>query len=144
VINIAEPDRKRRLKMKTLNWIRLAVLAAVSLVPGMAACTYSAADNAPTLSASGGYVSVTVYTQPGCRWSVTKNAAWMSSQNYGVGSGTLYIAAGATRSARSGIVRVYSDYISAELGLSDGSIGGRSSITGAMLRPILQFTVREN
>jgi hypothetical protein len=130
--------------MKTqLKWIRLAALAAVSMLPGMA-CTYSAAANSPTLGPSGGYVSVTVYTQPGCRWSITKNAAWLSSQNYGAGSGTIYIAAAATRSARNGIVRVYADYISNELSLSDGSIGGRSSVNGGLLRSILQFYVIEN
>jgi|HubBroStandDraft_3_1064219.scaffolds.fasta_scaffold132870_1 hypothetical protein len=133
--------------MKTsisLKWIRLAALAAVSVLPGMAACTYSASPNSPTLGPSGGYVSVTVYTQPGCRWSITKNAAWLSSSNYGVGSGTIYIAAASTRSARSGIVRVYPDYVAGELSLSDGSIGGRSSVTGGVMRAILQFYVIEN
>jgi hypothetical protein len=133
--------------MKTqisLNWLRLAALAAVSVLPSMAACTYSASANAPTLGAAGGYVSVSVSTQPGCRWSVTKTVGWISSQTYSSGAGTIYLAVGSTRAARSGIVRVYPDYIASELSLSDGSIGGRSSVTGAIMRAILQFSVIEN
>ncbi len=132
--------------MKThfsMNWIRLAALAAVTLMPGMA-CSYSASANAPTLGAAGGYVSITVSTQPGCRWSVTKPGAWVSSASSGIGSGTMYLAVASTRVARSGLVRVYSDYISAEFSLSDGEIGGRSSVTGQTLRPILQFRITEN
>ena len=46
--------------MKTstsMNCLRLAAMIAVTLMPGKAACTYSASANAPTLSANGGYVS---------------------------------------------------------------------------------------
>ena len=132
--------------MKTpLNWIRLAVLAAVSLVPGMAACTYSASANAPTLGPAGGYVTVSVWTQPGCRWSVNRPATWLApSSMYNTGTGTVYFYVASTRAARSVIEHVYNDYISSEFTFSDGSIGGRSSVTGAMMRPILQFRITEN
>ena len=134
--------------MKTqlsLNWIRLAVLAAVSTLPGMAACTYSASANAPTLGPAGGYVSVSVWTQPGCRWSVNRPVAWMApSSMYNTGSGTVYFYVASTRTARSVMEHVYSDYISGEYSLSDGTIGGRSSVTGQLMRPILQFRVTEN
>jgi hypothetical protein len=144
----AELDRKRRFTMKTsisLKWIRLAALAAVSVLPGMAACTYSASANAPALGPAGGYVSVTVWTEPGCRWSVNRAAAWLApSSMYNTGTGTVYFYVASTRAARNVMEHVYSDYISAEYTLPDGTIGGRSSVTGQMLRPILQFRITEN
>jgi hypothetical protein len=132
-------------KMKTsisMNCVRLAVLAAATLMPGMAACTYSASANAPVLGAAGGYVSVTVSTQPGCRWSVAKPGTWLSSAASSAGSGTMYLLAASTKVARSGIVRVYPDLITNEISLTDGEIGGRSA-TGLLLRPILQFTITQ-
>lgn len=126
----------------SLIWIRLAALAAFSLMPGMA-CTYSAAPNAPALGASGGYASVTVWTQPGCRWEVTKTVGWVSSPTFSTGTGTMYMSVGATRTSRSGLVRVYSDYISNEVSLGGGQIGGRSSTTGIIIQPILQFYVTQ-
>ena len=96
--------------MKTsisMNCLRLAALAAVTLMPGMAACTYSAYPNAPTLTAAGGYVAVSVVTQPGCRWSVNQPDTWASpTQRSATGSGTIYIYVAATRSARSAVERV--------------------------------------
>jgi hypothetical protein len=134
--------------MKTsiaMNCLRLAVLAAATLTPGMAACSYSAYTSAPTLGAGGGYVAVTVYTQPGCRWSVNQADVWATPlQRNATGTGTIYIYVAPTRSARSAAERVYSDYLSSEVGLGDGSIGGRSSVTGQLMRPILQFRITEN
>jgi hypothetical protein len=129
----------------SMNCLRLAFLAAATLMPGMAACTYSASANAPTLGAAGGYVSVTVYTQPGCRWTVSKPETWATpTQSYGTGTGTIYVYVASTRTARTTVDRVYSDYISGEVSLSDGTIGARSSVTGELMRPILQFRITEN
>ena len=133
--------------MKTstsLNCLRLAALAAVTLMPGMA-CTYSASANAPTLGAAGGYVAVSIATQPGCRWSVNQADVWVTpAQRQGTGSATVYIYVASTRSARSAVERVYSDYLSIETTLSNGLIGGRSGVTGALMLPILQFRITQN
>lgn len=134
--------------MKTsisMNCLRLAALAAVTLMPGIAACTYSAYPNAPTLSAAGGYVAVSVVTQPGCRWSVNQPDVWATpTQRNATGSGTIYVYVAATRTPRSAVERVYTDSITSEYTMPDGSIGGRSATTGQMLRPILQFRITEN
>lgn len=134
--------------MKTsisMNCLRLATLAAVTLMPGMAACTYSVSANAPTLGAAGGYVAVSIATQPGCRWSVNQPTVWVTpAQRTGTGSATVYIQVASTKAARSAEERVYSDYMTTELTLSDGSIGGRSSVTNQLMRPIFQFRIAEN
>jgi hypothetical protein len=131
-------------KSFSINCLRLAALAAVTLMPGMA-CTYSAAANAPTLSAAGGYVSVTVYTQAGCRWSVNQPDTWATPlQRNAVGTGTIYVYVAATRSARTAVQRVYADYISSEVGVGGGNIGGRSSVTGQLIMPIYTYRITEN
>jgi hypothetical protein len=134
--------------MKTsisMNCLRVAALAAVTLMPGMAACTYSASSNSPTLGPAGGYVAVSIATQPGCRWSVSQAGVWITpAQREGTGSATVYIYVAPTRTARSAVERVYSDYVSTEVTLSNGTIGGRSGVTGAMIQPILQFRITEN
>jgi hypothetical protein len=73
--------------MKT---IRLAALAAVTLLPAMA-CTFSASS--PVVGAGGGNTAVQIYTQPGCSWQVTAGAAWMElySARSGSGNGTVYV-----------------------------------------------------
>jgi hypothetical protein len=70
--------------------IRLAALAAVSLLPAMA-CTFSASS--PTVGEGGGNTAVQIYTQPGCSWQVTAGAAWIElySAHSGTGTGTVYI-----------------------------------------------------
>jgi hypothetical protein len=70
--------------------IRLAALAAVSLVPAMA-CSYSASS--PAVGAGGGNVAIQIYTQPGCAWQVTSSAEWLQifSSRSGSGSGTVYV-----------------------------------------------------
>ncbi len=134
--------------MKTsisMNCLRLAAMIAITLIPGKAACTYSASANAPTLGAAGGYVSVTVYTQPGCRWSLNRPDTWVAPlQTNAVGSGTVYIYVASTRSARSTVERVYSDYLAGEYAMGGGTIGGRSSMTGQMMTAFLQFRIVQN
>jgi hypothetical protein len=134
--------------MKTstsMNCLRLAAMIAVTLMPGKAACTYSASANAPTLSANGGYVSVTVATQPGCRWSVNRPDSWVTPlQTYATGSGTVYLYIASARAARSAVERVYPDYLSGEYTLNPGTIGGRSSVTGQVMLPFLQFRISQN
>ena len=70
--------------------IRVAALAAVTLIPAMA-CTYSA--GAAVVGAGGGNTAVQIYSQPGCSWSVTAGAEWLQlySTHYGTGNGTVYI-----------------------------------------------------
>jgi hypothetical protein len=82
------------------NSIRLAALAAITLLPRMAhaqsykPCTYSASS--PSIAAAGGYVTMQVYTQPQCQWQVVGGAKDMRiySGNAGRGNGvvTLYVA----------------------------------------------------
>src|SRR5271166_4027546 len=128
--------------MKTsisMNCLRLAAMIAITLIPGKAACTYSASANAPTIGANGGYVSVTVYTQAGCRWSVNRPDAWVTPlQTDAVGSGTIYLYVASTRTPRTTVERVYADYISGEYAVNPTTIGGRSSTTGQIILPILQ------
>ena len=134
--------------MKTsisINCLRLAAMIAITLIPGKAACTYSASANAPTLGANGGYISVTVSTQAGCRWSVNRPDTWVTPlQTYATGSGTIYLFVASTRAARSAVERVYPDYLAQEYTLSSGIISGRSSVTGAIMVPFLQFRISQN
>jgi hypothetical protein len=63
---------------------------------------------------------------------------------YNTGTGTVYFYVASTRVARTVVEHVYNDYMSSELTLGDGTIGGRSSVTGQIMRPILQFRITEN
>jgi hypothetical protein len=89
------------------NGIRLAALAAFTLLPGMA-CTYSATS--PVVGSAGGKVAVTVYTQPGCAWTA-EGASFGSviAGRQGRGSGTfyMYVSPNSGRAARSAVVRGY-------------------------------------
>jgi len=71
--------------------IRVAALAAVTLLPAMA-CTYSASTPAP-VGAGGGDFAVQINTQPGCAWQVGAGAAWMDiySARTGSGAGIIYV-----------------------------------------------------
>jgi hypothetical protein len=73
-----------------MHSIRLAALAAATLLPGMA-CSYS--TSSPTVGAAGGNTAVAIYTQPGCSWQVSSGAAWLQiySARSGVGNGTVYV-----------------------------------------------------
>jgi hypothetical protein len=123
--------------MKTNNLmslIRLAALASLSLLPGMAACTYSATS--PVVGSGGGYVSVYVYTQPGCAWQLDGGSfASAVSSRSGSGSGavTLYVAPNSTRSAR------YSYFNGFTPGgyVQTNYIPGRSGVVGG--GPVLVF-----
>jgi hypothetical protein len=88
------------------NGIRLAALAAFTLLPGMA-CTYSATS--PVVGAGGGNVSVQVYTQPGCAWTAEDTSfASVRSGRQGRGSGSFWMYVQPNRSrARSAAVRGY-------------------------------------
>lgn len=70
--------------------IRLAALAAATLLPGMA-CTYSATS--AVAGANGGNIAVRISTQPGCKWEVSAPAAWTQifSAHSGSGNGTVYV-----------------------------------------------------
>ena len=69
--------------------IRLAALAAVTLLPAMA-CTFSASS--PVVGAGGGNTAVQINTQPGCAWQVTAGADWIEiySARSGNGPGTVW------------------------------------------------------
>ena len=114
------------------NGIRLAALAAFTLLPGMA-CTYSATS--PVVGAGGGNIAVTVYTQPGCTWTA-ENASFGSvfSGRYGNGSGTFYMYVSPNYGrARSAVVRGYNTVQSYQ-------IGGRS---GPTVQIVFQSTLTQ-
>ena len=116
--------------MKTntlMNLIRLAALASLTLLPGMA-CTYSATS--PTVGAAGGHATIQVYTQPGCAWQLTGSHQYLAfaSANQGRGNGavTLYLQPnyGAARTFRlKGVV-----YVQPTLGGRNGSPGGWTTV----------------
>jgi hypothetical protein len=115
--------RRGEITMKTnilQNSIRLAALAAITLLPRMAhavdlrqPCTYSA--SAPSIAAAGGYVTMQVYTQPQCQWQVVGGAQDMRiySGNVGRGNGivTLYVSPnmGPARTFLLNVMRSYGD-----------------------------------
>lgn len=107
--------------------IRLAALAAVTLLPAMA-CSYSASTPAP-VGSGGGNTTVQIYTQPGCPWQVTSSAGWLQPflNRSGSGPGTAYVYLtpdeGAPRQGYINVV-VYSGT------LNSSFIPGRSSVTG--------------
>ena len=114
------------------NGIRLAALAAFTLLPGMA-CTYSATS--PVVGAGGGNVAVTVYTQPGCSWIAEDNSfASVFSGRYGRGSGSyyMYVRPNPAR-ARSAPVR---GYVTGQ----SNQIGGRS---GPPVQIVFQSTLTQ-
>ena len=86
--------------------IRLAALAALTLLPGMA-CTYSATS--PVVGAQGGNIVVKVYTQPGCPWTAQDSSfSSVYAGRYGYGSGDfwMYVRPNTGR-ARSELLRGY-------------------------------------
>ena len=116
------------------NGIRLAALAAFTLLPGMA-CTYSATS--PVVGSAGGNVAVTVYTQPGCAWTA-EGASFGSvfAGRQGRGSGTFYLYVspngGRTRSA---VVRGYNS-----VSVQSNQIPGRS---GPTVQIVFQSTLTQ-
>jgi len=114
------------------NGIRLAALAAFTLLPGMA-CTYSATS--PVVGAAGGNVAVAVYTQPGCAWTAENTAFGSVSggrQGYGTGTFYLYVRPNPGR-ARSAVVRGYNT-------VQYNQIGGRS---GPPVQIVFQSTLTQ-
>jgi hypothetical protein len=107
--------------------IRVAALAAVTLLPAMA-CTYSASTPAP-VGSGGGNTTVQIYTQPGCPWQVTSSAGWLQLflSRSGSGPGTAYVYLtpneGAARQNYINVV-VYSGT------LSSSFLPTRSAVTG--------------
>jgi hypothetical protein len=104
-----------------MNSIRLAALAAVTLLPSMA-CSYSA--SAPAVGPSGGNIAVQVYTQPGCQWQMTAGAGWLEifTARSGYGPGTVYVYVAPDRG---GAREAYMDVVA--FAPPSGNIGGRSS-----------------
>jgi hypothetical protein len=114
------------------NGIRLAALAAFTLLPGMA-CTYSATS--PVVGAGGGNVAVTVYTQPGCTWTAENTSfgsVYSGRQGRGTGSFWMYVSPNYGR-ARSAAVRGYNTVESYQ-------IGGRS---GPTVQIVFQSTLTQ-
>ena len=71
-------------KQLLMNCIRTAVLAAVAAIPGLS-CTYSV--SVPAIPASGGVVFVSVNTQPGCKWQVTRTGLFLNYYSGWAGTG---------------------------------------------------------
>ena len=114
------------------NGLRLAALAAFTLLPGMA-CTYSATS--PVIGAGGGNVAVTVYTQPGCAWTAENTAfgsVYAGRQGYGSGSFYMYVHPNPGRT-RSAVVRGYNT-------VQSNQIGGRS---GPTVQIVFQSTLTQ-
>jgi hypothetical protein len=114
--------------------IRLAALAAFTLLPGMA-CTYSATS--PVVGAGGGNVAVQVYTQPGCAWIAEDSAlASVYTSRFGRGSGAywMYVRPNAGRT-RTAPVRGY------VVTAPSNQITGRSS--GGTFQTVFQSTLTQ-
>ena len=114
------------------NGIRLAALAAFTLLPGMA-CTYSATS--PVVGAGGGNVAVTVYTQPGCAWTAESpsfGSVFAGRQGWGSGTFSMYVRPNSGR-ARSGVVRGYNS-------VASNQIPGRS---GPTVQIVFQSTLTQ-
>ena len=108
-------------KQTLMNSIRIAALAALAAIPGLS-CTYSV--SVPAIPASGGYVYVSVNTQPGCAWMVDTSGFLSYYSRSGVSAGTAILYAQPDRgAARSVAVRVLQ---SVQEGCTD-SLGGRNS-----------------
>src|ERR1700681_4497015 len=106
-----------------MNWMKLTVVAAGLLLPGMAhACTYQLSYSYTPVAATGGSAAVQIYTQPGCAWSVSEGFGWLAvtSAKRGTGSATLgfYVAPNSARSGRSGWINGFS-----ALSVADGGGG---------------------
>ena len=88
------------------NSMRAAALAVIAAIPGFS-CSYSV--SVPAIPASGGYVYVTVNTQPGCAWEVGHNATFLTyySSRTATGSATVILYAspdyGGARTATVGV-----------------------------------------
>jgi hypothetical protein len=111
--------------IKTNLLLTLAAAALFALLPAKAsaACTYSVSSPSVAVAHSGGWVSVPIYTQPGCAWIATAANAWASmSVNRGSGNGviTFYVAPNTGRTAR--FTNVGETYY-----VPDNCLGGRSS-----------------
>ena len=120
-----------------VNPIRLAALASLSLLPGMA-CTYSATS--PVVGAAGGYVDVQVYTQPGCVWEMTGGSfASIVSNRTGNGRGavTVYVFPNPNKVARSNVLSGIAYHG------NPNSIGGRSAVSGRVPMIVFRSTVTE-
>lgn len=93
-------------KQSLMNSLRAAALAALAAIPGLS-CTYSV--SVPAIPATGGYVYVSVNTQPGCGWELSRSGSFLSyySGRTGAGPGTVILYAapdnGAARSATVGV-----------------------------------------
>ena len=72
-----------------INLPKLMLAAAFVLAPGMtfANCTYST-QGSIAVAHAGGWVTVPIYTQPGCSWSLSTAANWIPSASPGSGVGT--------------------------------------------------------
>jgi hypothetical protein len=71
-------------------------------------CSYSAAPPSAVYTSAGGTGGITITTQPGCAWSTTSQAAWITitAGASGAGNGTSQyaVAANPTSTARSGTI----------------------------------------
>ena len=114
------------------NGIRLAGLAALTLIPAMA-CSYSATS--PVVGAGGGNVAVQVYTQPGCAWTAEDTSfSSVFSGRQGRGSGAFYMYVRPNSGwARSAPVRGYTT-------VGYTPIGGRS---GPTVQIVFQSTLTQ-
>ncbi len=113
--------------MKTNLLMTLAAAALFALLPGKAsACSYAVGNPYVGVAHAGGWVSVPIYTQPGCPWTALSSNAWASMSTYrGSGNGTIvfYVAPNPGRNARS-------TNVGETAYVSGGSIGGRSGAPG--------------
>ncbi len=83
--------------------------ALVSYPATMPSCTYSIAPNSQAFGISGGNGSVTVTATPGCVWTATSNAAWisMTSGSTGTGNGSVgYTVSANTSAPRTGTLTI--------------------------------------
>ena len=71
-------------RQSLVNCIRTAALAALAAIPGLS-CSFSV--SVPAIPASGGYVYVSVNTQPGCAWELSRTGSFLSYYSGRIGSG---------------------------------------------------------
>ncbi len=90
-------------------------------------CIYSFQASNPIFPWNGGTDTITVTTQPGCSWSVSSNASWLTitSNNSGTGSGTVICTVDSNmgKSPRSGTITIDGQTININEGGESGGGG---------------------
>jgi hypothetical protein len=127
------------------NWMKMVVLAAGLLLPGMVqACSYQLSYAYTPVVANGGASAVQINTQPGCPWSVSEGFSWMSittaKRGYGNASVGFYVAPNYAHQGRTGWINGFAALYpgSSPCGFGRSSQGGCTAAS-----PAFRLTIGE-